>query len=84
MLQEFGGNADSKLERYHFLNVPFAARYVRVHPVAWNGKIAMRAGVIGCAHAGRWRSFCPSATRVNLFLKILVEMDEKLNYQRGR
>ncbi|KAK2165453.1 hypothetical protein LSH36_50g07025 [Paralvinella palmiformis] len=46
--KEFGGNVDKDIERYHYLNNPFVARYVRFHPLDWNKRISMRAGVIGC------------------------------------
>jgi len=45
---EFGGNVDKEVERYHYLNSPFTARYVRFHPIDWHHKIAMRAGLVGC------------------------------------
>ncbi|KAH3882441.1 lactadherin-like isoform X2 [Dreissena polymorpha] len=58
----FGGNSDKDTERTHYLNSPFVARYVRIFPVEWNKKIAMRAGLLGCPHTGE----CPSGfMRVN-------------------
>jgi len=50
--QDFGGNVDKHLERVHYLNSPFVARYIRFHPVDWHRHISMRAGVIGCPHRG--------------------------------
>ncbi|KAK2183079.1 hypothetical protein NP493_324g03010 [Ridgeia piscesae] len=47
---EFGGNVDKDMERYHYLNSPFVARYVRFHPVDWHRKISMRAGLLGCPY----------------------------------
>ena len=49
-LQEFGGNADKQMERTHFLNNPFSARFIRFHPIQWNEHIAMRVGVLGCPY----------------------------------
>ncbi|BFZ16140.1 hypothetical protein BsWGS_19179 [Bradybaena similaris] len=48
----FGGNHDKDTERVHFLNSPFVARYVRFQPVEWQGKISMRAGLLGCPFTG--------------------------------
>ena len=57
-MQEFGGNVDRDLERYHYLNSPFTARFIRIHPVDWHNRIGMRAGLLGCPHkaTSRWRS----------------------------
>ncbi|ESN93060.1 hypothetical protein HELRODRAFT_69241 [Helobdella robusta] len=55
--KEFGGNMDKDIERYHYLNSPFVARYVRFHPLDWQHHISMRAGVIGCPYKGRPTSF---------------------------
>ena len=38
------------MERTHFLNNPFSARFVRFHPIQWNEHIAMRVGVLGCPY----------------------------------
>jgi hypothetical protein len=50
LLQEFGGNSDPNGERLHYLNEPFVARYVRLHPLDWHLRIGMRAGLIGCPY----------------------------------
>jgi lactadherin len=50
---EFGGNVDKDLERYHYLNSPFIARYIRFHPIEWSRHISMRAGIIGCPYKGK-------------------------------
>jgi len=47
-LQVFGGNMDASTERRHYLNDPVVARFVRVHPTAWNKRIGMRAAILGC------------------------------------
>ena len=60
--QVFGGNMDIKTERRHYLNVPMAARYIRIHPLTWRKRIGLRAGVIGCPHAGECG---PGFLRVN-------------------
>ena len=65
ILQEFGGNVDRDLERIHYLNKPFVARYIRFHPIDWFKKISMRAGLIGCPYKGR---FLPP----NCFVKVLT------------
>lgn len=44
----FAGNMDTTTERRHYLNQPFVARYIRLHPIDWHRRIAMRAGVLGC------------------------------------
>jgi len=51
-IKEFGANSDKDEERYHYLNSPFMARYVRFHPVDWHRHISMRAGLIGCPFRG--------------------------------
>lgn len=51
--QEFGGNSDSETERYHYLNTPFIARFIRFNPTKWHRHIAMRAGLLGCPHLGK-------------------------------
>jgi len=43
---------DIKTERRHYLNVPMVTRYLRIHPLTWRKRIGLRAGVIGCPHAG--------------------------------
>ena len=43
---------DRDLERIHYLNKPFVARYIRFHPIDWFKKISMRAGLIGCPYKG--------------------------------
>lgn len=52
ILQEFGGNMDKNIERYHYLNSPFTARFIRFHPIDWQNHISMRAGLIGCPYTG--------------------------------
>jgi len=52
--QEFGGNSDKNIERFHFLNSPFVARFVRIYPVAWSNKICLRAGLLGCPYTGQY------------------------------
>lgn len=44
----FGGNADKQMERTHFLNSPFWARFIRFYPIEWHEQIGLRAGVFGC------------------------------------
>ncbi|KAK3101914.1 hypothetical protein FSP39_007317 [Pinctada imbricata] len=46
----FGGNNDKSTPRIHYINSPFVARFVRFHPLEWNGKISMRSGLLGCPH----------------------------------
>ncbi|CAF1251328.1 unnamed protein product [Adineta steineri] len=48
----FSGNYDKLLERIHYLNEPFTARFVRFFPKEWNGRLSMRAGLLGCPHKG--------------------------------
>ena len=50
--QIFSGNYDKSLERIHYLNLPFTARYVRFIPKEWNNRLSMRAGLLGCVHKG--------------------------------
>jgi len=57
-IQEFGGNVDKDIERVHYLNSPFVARYVRFHPKDWNRHISMRAGLLGCPYKGRMAVCC--------------------------
>lgn len=46
----FGGNMDAETERRHYLNHPFSARYVRLHPMTWRHGIGLRAALLGCPH----------------------------------
>lgn len=48
----FGGNLDKHTERRHYLNTPFKARYIRLHPRRWHRAIAVRAALLGCPHKG--------------------------------
>lgn len=48
----FAGNYDKSLERIHYLNQPFTARFVRFFPKEWNNRLSMRAGLLGCPHQG--------------------------------
>ncbi|XP_066985996.1 uncharacterized protein [Macrobrachium rosenbergii] len=48
----FGGNLDKHTERRHYLNTPFKARFVRLHPKRWRRAIAVRAALLGCPHKG--------------------------------
>ncbi|CAF0912710.1 unnamed protein product [Rotaria sp. Silwood1] len=48
----FNGNYDKSLERIHYLNQPFTARFVRFFPKEWNNRLSMRAGLLGCPHTG--------------------------------
>jgi hypothetical protein len=50
------------MERTHYLNNPFTARFVRFYPTQWNEQVAMRAGVLGCPYKG---SCLPGYFRVN-------------------
>jgi hypothetical protein len=38
------------MERTHYLNNPFWARFIRFYPIQWNEQIAMRVGVFGCPY----------------------------------
>ncbi|CAH8581012.1 unnamed protein product [Heterobilharzia americana] len=58
----FDGNNDQVSERVHYLATPFIARYVRIHPVIWRSRIAMRVGLIGCKQKG---SCGPGFFRIN-------------------
>lgn len=48
----FRGNNDKHLKRIHYLNSPFVARYIRIHPIEWHQKIGMRFGLLGCPYTG--------------------------------
>ena len=50
------------MERTHYLNNPFWARFIRFYPLQWNEQIAMRAGVFGCPFTGQC---LPGYFRVN-------------------
>jgi len=54
--QDFGGNVDKTIERMHYLNSPFVARFIRFHPLDWHRRISMRAGLFGCPSTGTLRS----------------------------
>ena len=44
----FRGNNDRHTISEGVLRQPVTARYVRIKPVEWNNKIAMRIDVVGC------------------------------------
>ncbi|EDO41038.1 predicted protein, partial [Nematostella vectensis] len=44
----FEGNKDRSTVRSHALAMPILARYVRVRPMTWRGRIAMRVEIFGC------------------------------------
>ncbi|CAF0938475.1 unnamed protein product [Adineta steineri] len=60
--KEFAGNNDRDSERIHFLNEPFIARYIRMHPTQWHNHVSMRAAILGCPHQG---ACLPGYFRVN-------------------
>jgi hypothetical protein len=62
LIKLFGGNADKQMERTHYLNNPFWARFIRFYPIEWNEQISMRAGVFGCPYTGQC---LPGYFRVN-------------------
>lgn len=51
-IKEFQGNVDKDVDRHHFLNDPFVARFIRFHPTDWHRHISMRAGLLGCPYVG--------------------------------
>ena len=55
----FTGNSDGSTVQYGYLRHSLTARYVRIMPQMWSGRIALRADVLGCGeHA---RTECTSA-----------------------
>lgn len=46
--KEITGNKDWKTKEGRILNPPVIARYVRIHPKAWSGHIALRVELYGC------------------------------------
>ncbi|CAF4691019.1 unnamed protein product, partial [Rotaria sp. Silwood2] len=60
--KEFSANNDRDSERIHFLNEPFFARFVRLHPTEWHNHVSMRAAILGCPHQG---ACFPGYFRVN-------------------
>ncbi|KAL9953924.1 hypothetical protein ACROYT_G041399 [Oculina patagonica] len=48
----FDGNTDKDTVVYYELNPPIIARYIRFHPVTWNGYIAMRVELYDCSLQG--------------------------------
>ncbi|KAK9393500.1 coagulation factor VIII-like [Crotalus adamanteus] len=44
----FQGNHDYFQPVMNFLDVPFFAKYLRIHPLVWNKHIALRMEVLGC------------------------------------
>jgi len=58
----FDANMDKETRRWHYLNRPIIARFIRFNPVSFRVKISMRVGVIGCLNLG----ICPNGfVRVN-------------------
>lgn len=52
LIKVFAGNSDRDTVVYHSLKPPITARYIRFHPVAWNGYIAMRVELYDCPLEG--------------------------------
>lgn len=48
-LQVFSGNYDDTIEVKHVFSKPFEARYVRLEPLTWEQKIALKMDLLGCA-----------------------------------
>ncbi|CAF3609612.1 unnamed protein product [Rotaria socialis] len=70
----FAGNNDRDSERIHFLNEPFFARYVRLHPIEWHNHVSMRAAILGCPH----KAACfPGYFRVNSEAQCIENMAHK-------
>lgn len=42
------GNSDRNTAEGRILDEPIIARYVRIHPMTWNGRICMRVELFGC------------------------------------
>ncbi|CAF0722018.1 unnamed protein product [Didymodactylos carnosus] len=80
--KEFAANNDRDSERIHFLNEPFFARFVRLHPTEWHNHVAMRAAVLGCPHQGQ----CfPGYFRVNSEAQCVENMAyKKLTWTNDR
>ena len=51
-LQVFTGNTDRNTVVSHVLLQPITARYVKIRPTAWEGRISMRAEFYGCVLSG--------------------------------
>ncbi|XP_068723113.1 protocadherin Fat 4-like isoform X1 [Montipora capricornis] len=49
----FPGNSDSDSTHTNLILPPFHARYVRVHPQTWNGRICLRLELYGCESNGQ-------------------------------
>ncbi|KAH9285390.1 Lactadherin [Echinococcus granulosus] len=58
----FTGNTQTLTERVHYLAATVVARYVRIHPISWRGRIAMRVGLLGCRQRGNCE---PGFFRIN-------------------
>jgi lactadherin len=85
--KEFGGNVDKDIERIHYLNNPFIARFVRFHPIDWNRHVSMRAGLFGCPYTGqcttgfmRINDYTPCVANVALHKESFVS--NKRQYKR--
>ena len=48
LAKEITGNRDRNTPHGHVLDQPIIARYIRIHPVAWYGRICMRVELFGC------------------------------------
>lgn len=66
--QVLQGNSDSVTPVRSMFHQPIRARYVRIHPVTWQGRITLRFELQGCFESyptgeKRFRSFVPSYRR---------------------
>ncbi|XP_014668080.1 PREDICTED: lactadherin-like [Priapulus caudatus] len=86
----FGGNSDKFLERRHYINEPFIARFIRLHPMQWMHHVSMRAGIIGCPHTGECVGNFMQVTQDTNCVENLAQKrrtwcnDKSKKYRRGR
>lgn len=49
----FTGNSDAETIQVNFILPAFHARYVRIHPQSWIGRICIRVELYGCESTGK-------------------------------
>ncbi|KAL9953933.1 hypothetical protein ACROYT_G041409 [Oculina patagonica] len=76
----FDGNTDRHTVVYHdVLNPPITARYIRFHPVTWNGHIAMRVELYDCSLQGNVRVNSPHLAGTLTSVSTLATCDLQLS-----
>ncbi|XP_033105774.1 uncharacterized protein LOC117108037 [Anneissia japonica] len=79
---EFVGNSDKDTAVTNLFPVEVQARFIRIHPLTWNGHISMRFEVLGCPGSEPVEEFCEDALGVETE-DIQLTASSEYNAQHG-